>query len=110
LLKKVCYILKHLRLASQCVVESQCIDECNVIAAIWTEEAKDATLKAATKAGFGSRPIDEVYTIAEPEAAATVKLKRYSGPNTLNSVNVSPFGREYKSVTKLNLVSPTSTS
>jgi len=59
--------------------------------AIWSEEAKDATLNAAKKAGFGGRPIDEVYTIAEPEAAAIATLKRYSGPNTLNSVKVSSF-------------------
>lgn len=56
--------------------------------AIWTEEAKDATLKVVTKAGFGSRLIDEIYTIAKPKAAAISMLKRYSGPNTLNSVKV----------------------
>jgi hypothetical protein len=38
--------------------------------AIWSEEAKDATLTAAKNAGFGSRADDEIYTIAEPEAAA----------------------------------------
>lgn len=56
--------------------------------AIWSEEAKDATLKAAKSAGFGSRPEDEVYTIAEPEAAAIAALKKYSGPGAFNPVEV----------------------
>jgi hypothetical protein len=62
--------------------------------AIWIEEAKDATLKAAKNAGFGGRSIDEVFTITEPEVAAIATLKRYSGPNTLNSVKVRPFREE----------------
>jgi hypothetical protein len=70
--------------------------------AIWTEEAKDATLKAATRAGFGGRPIDEIYTIAEPEAAAIATLKKYSGPNTLNSVKVSQHEEE-SMIAKLSL-------
>jgi hypothetical protein len=56
--------------------------------AIWSDEAKDATLNAAKKAGFGSRPNDAVYTIAEPEAAAIATLKRYSGFNALNPIKV----------------------
>lgn len=40
--------------------------ECWVtLPAVWSEEAKDATLKAAKNAGFGKRPGDEIYTIAE---------------------------------------------
>ncbi|TAQ85429.1 hypothetical protein B7494_g6250 [Chlorociboria aeruginascens] len=54
--------------------------------AIWSEEAKDATLQAAKKAGFGSRPQDEIYTIAEPEAAAIATLKKFSGSDAMNSV------------------------
>jgi hypothetical protein len=57
--------------------------------AIWSDAAKDATLKAARKAGFGSRPGDEVFTIAEPEAAAILVLKKFSGSNKLNAVKVS---------------------
>jgi hypothetical protein len=56
--------------------------------AIWSDEAKDATLNAARKAGFGSRPGDEIFTIAEPEAAAITALKAYSGSNVLNQVKV----------------------
>ncbi len=58
--------------------------------AIWSDEAKDATLKAAKRAGFGNRPYDEVFTIAEPEAAAIATLKRYSGSGSdvLNPVKV----------------------
>ncbi|KAF4634009.1 hypothetical protein G7Y89_g4107 [Cudoniella acicularis] len=57
--------------------------------AIWSEEAKDATLKAAKNAGFGSRPDDNVFTIAEPEAAAIATLKRFADPNALNPVKVN---------------------
>jgi len=56
--------------------------------AIWSEEAKDSTLKAAKNAGFGSRPGDEIFTIAEPEAAAIATLKKYSRANALNAVQV----------------------
>jgi hypothetical protein len=58
--------------------------------AIWSDEAKDATLQAAKRAGFGNRPHDEVFTIAEPEAAAIATLKKYSGsgPDALNPVKV----------------------
>ncbi|KIN04334.1 hypothetical protein OIDMADRAFT_159767 [Oidiodendron maius Zn] len=54
--------------------------------AIWSDEAKDATLNAAKKAGFGSRPDDAIFTIAEPEAAAIATLKMYSGFNALNQI------------------------
>lgn len=56
--------------------------------AIWSDEAKDATLEAARKAGFGSRPGDDIFTIAEPEAAAIATLKMYSGPGALNPIKV----------------------
>jgi hypothetical protein len=56
--------------------------------AIWSDEAKDATLAAARKAGFGNRIGDEVFTIAEPEAAAIATLKRCSGPNSLTPIKV----------------------
>ncbi|OBT74750.1 hypothetical protein VF21_06621 [Pseudogymnoascus sp. 05NY08] len=54
--------------------------------AIWSDEAKDATLNAARKAGFGSRPDDAIFTIAEPEAAAIATLKAYSGLDALNQI------------------------
>jgi hypothetical protein len=57
--------------------------------AIWSDEAKDATLNAARKAGFGSRPDDAIYTIAEPEAAAIATLKSYSGLNAMNPIKAS---------------------
>jgi molecular chaperone DnaK (HSP70) len=58
--------------------------------AIWSDEAKDATLKAAKRAGFGNGPHDEVFTIAEPEAAAIATLKKFTGSGTdvLNPVKV----------------------
>jgi hypothetical protein len=58
--------------------------------AIWSDEAKEATLKAAKRAGFGNRPQDEVFTIAEPEAAAFATLKKFTSSRTdvLNPVKV----------------------
>ena len=62
--------------------------ECWVtLPAIWSDEAKEATLQAAKRAGFGNRPGDEVFTIAEPEAAAIAALKKISGSD-LNQVKV----------------------
>lgn len=56
--------------------------------AIWSDEAKDATLAAAKNAGFGNRAGDEVFTIAEPEAAAISTLKSFSRPTALNAIKV----------------------
>lgn len=56
--------------------------------AIWSDQAKHATLSAAKAAGFGSRPMDVINTISEPEAAAIATLKKYVGSNTLNSIKV----------------------
>ncbi len=62
---------------------------------IWSDEAKNATLQAAKKAGFDNRPGDEVFTIAEQEAAAIATLNKYSGSGSesVNPVKVS--GRLY---------------
>ncbi|KAG4415113.1 hypothetical protein IFR04_011750 [Cadophora malorum] len=61
--------------------------ECWVtLPAIWSEEAKVATLEAAKKAGFSSRPGDEIFTIAEPEAAAIATLKMYSHTDSFNKL------------------------
>jgi hypothetical protein len=56
--------------------------------AIWSDEAKAATLTAARNAGFGHKPKDEVFTIAEPEAAAIATLKKYAEPDALNPIKV----------------------
>ncbi|KAI9643143.1 hypothetical protein NHQ30_008878 [Ciborinia camelliae] len=63
--------------------------ECWVtLPAVWSEEAKDATLKAAKNAGFGKRPGDEIYTIAEPEAAAIATLKEFAKSDAMNPILV----------------------
>ncbi|KAF5877191.1 putative hsp70 family protein [Botrytis fragariae] len=54
--------------------------------AIWSDEAKHATLNAARKAGFATNPMDQVHTIVEPEAAAIATLKELAAPGTLNAV------------------------
>lgn len=54
--------------------------------AVWSEEAKCATLKAAKNAGFGMRKGDEIFTIAEPEAAAIATLKEYSKLGAMNPI------------------------
>lgn len=48
--------------------------------AVWSDSAKDATLKAAEKAGMGNRP--DLKIISEPEAAAVYTLKAIQ-PNHL---------------------------
>lgn len=45
------------------------------IPAIWSDEAKQATLTAAKRAGFGARAGDEVNLIPEPEAAANLAIR-----------------------------------
>lgn len=57
--------------------------------AIWSDEAKYATLNAAKKAGFATNPMDQIHTIAEPEAAAIGTLRELAAPGTLNAVQVS---------------------
>ncbi|TGO51695.1 hypothetical protein BOTNAR_0347g00050 [Botryotinia narcissicola] len=54
--------------------------------AIWSDEAKYATLNAARKAGFAKNPLDQIHTIAEPEAAAIATLRELAAPGTLNAV------------------------
>ncbi|KAL3449873.1 hypothetical protein BJX65DRAFT_305887 [Aspergillus insuetus] len=49
------------------------------IPAIWSDEAKHATLQAARLAGFGTRPgnaEDKINLITEPEAAAIAALRK----------------------------------
>ncbi|KAF3482027.1 uncharacterized protein GIQ15_04786 [Arthroderma uncinatum] len=51
------------------------------VPAIWSDQAQNATIDAARRAGFGSsttRPNDEIYLINEPEAAAIASLKKYT--------------------------------
>ncbi|KAF7862485.1 hypothetical protein EAF04_007358 [Stromatinia cepivora] len=57
--------------------------------AIWSEEAKDTILKAAIDAGFGRRPIDQMHTISEPEAAGIATLKELAAPGALNAIQAS---------------------
>ncbi|KAF3770180.1 actin-like ATPase domain-containing protein, partial [Cryphonectria parasitica EP155] len=42
--------------------------------ALWSHRAQNATLQAATRAGFGSRHNDEIHLVKEPEAAAIACL------------------------------------
>ncbi|EER40936.1 conserved hypothetical protein [Histoplasma capsulatum H143] len=51
------------------------------VPAIWSDQAKNATVNAARQAGFGTRPNDEIFLISEPEAAAITSLKKYTNPN-----------------------------
>ncbi len=63
--------------------------ECWVtLPAIWSEEAKNATLQAAISAGFARRPGDKIFTIAEPEAAAIATLRKYGSKDGYNRVKV----------------------
>ena len=48
------------------------------IPAIWSDQAKEATIKAARAAGFASRQNDHISLIPEPEAAALAVLRELS--------------------------------
>jgi hypothetical protein len=56
--------------------------------ALWSLQAQYATRDAAMKAGFGSRPGDEIYLIKEPEAAVIACLNDLikDSPNSLVQV------------------------
>ncbi|KAI4748507.1 actin-like ATPase domain-containing protein [Aureobasidium sp. EXF-12298] len=56
---------------TQNMVSSTTIEVVLTVPAVWTDAAKDATLRAAQKAGMGP----ELYMISEPEAAAIYALK-----------------------------------
>lgn len=48
------------------------------VPATWTDEAKQSTKDAATRAGFGARKNDEIFMITEPEAAAVATLSCFN--------------------------------
>ncbi|KAK2875390.1 hypothetical protein FQN49_001639 [Arthroderma sp. PD_2] len=54
--------------------------------AIWSDGAQHATREAAKRAGFGSRPGDNISMISEPEAAAIAALKEHTRYEALSSV------------------------
>jgi molecular chaperone DnaK (HSP70) len=58
------------------------------VPAIWTDKARTATWMAAKAAGFGSRPLDVIRMIAEPEAAAIAALRKDLRPGSVNAVKV----------------------
>lgn len=59
--------------------------------ALWSLRAQTSTMNAAARAGFRSRPQDEILLIKEPEAAAIFCLSNQvsRGPNSL--IEVSGF-------------------
>ncbi|KAK8161278.1 hsp70-like protein [Phyllosticta citrichinensis] len=57
------------------------------VPAIWSDAAKDATRTAAITAGFGSRPLDSVNIITEPEAAALAALKPHLDLQSIDPVH-----------------------
>ncbi|CAG7995699.1 unnamed protein product [Penicillium salamii] len=48
------------------------------VPAIWSDKAKEETMRVATSAGFGSRTQDKISMITEPEAAAVATLSTLS--------------------------------
>lgn len=70
------------------------------VPAVWSDSAKDATLKAAEKAGMGKR--HELQLISEPEAAAVYTLKAIQ-PNHLkigDNFIVCDAGKSLPGITK----------
>ncbi|RPA83095.1 hsp70-like protein [Ascobolus immersus RN42] len=74
------YILKYFEktMQSEAVLQQTPIEFWFTIPAIWSDKAKNSTLNAAKRAGFGSRPGDTINLIPEPEAAAISTLKKIS--------------------------------
>ena len=60
------------------------------VPAIWTDAAKNATFQAARDAGFGSRQLDSVNIITEPEAAALTVMTPRVGHGAISDLEVSP--------------------
>ncbi|KAF2131051.1 hsp70-like protein [Dothidotthia symphoricarpi CBS 119687] len=56
------------------------------VPAIWSDQAKDATLSAAMAAGFASGAQDRIFLVLEPEAAGVATLKGFSERNSAASV------------------------
>ncbi|KAF8853277.1 Hsp70 family protein-like protein [Acephala macrosclerotiorum] len=70
-------------------VENTVVECWITLPAIWSEEAKHATLTAARNAGFANGPDDEIFTIAEPEAAAIATLTAYADPFAKDAIKVN---------------------
>lgn len=60
------------------VVQASPLDFWFTIPAMWSDKAKEDTLRVALNAGFKSRPKDEITIITEPEAAAIATLTTLS--------------------------------
>jgi Hsp70 protein len=58
------------------------------VPAMWTDAAKKATIDAAQGAGFGSRLMDTVHIITEPEAAALSILMPRVGLGNVTGLEV----------------------
>jgi hypothetical protein len=61
------------------------------VPAMWTDAAKTATIEAAQAAGFGSRAMDTIHIITEPEAAALSVLMPRVGFGALTGFEVRVF-------------------
>ena len=59
------------------------------VPAIWSDSAQALTRSAAQAAGFGSREMDSLRVIAEPEAAAIATFAKYLQPEVINPPKVS---------------------
>ncbi|KAK3374126.1 hypothetical protein B0T24DRAFT_577000 [Lasiosphaeria ovina] len=82
------FVVNNLRMRMTPEVFKRTPMECYLtIPAIWTDKARSATLEAAKAAGFGSRKIDSIYMIPEPEAAAIAALRKDLRPGSVNAVN-----------------------
>jgi molecular chaperone DnaK (HSP70) len=60
------------------------------VPAMWTDAAKAATIEAAQAAGFGSRQMDSIHIITEPEAAALAVLMPRVGFGAVTGLEGGP--------------------
>lgn len=69
------HIIDHLaEVTPTPMLEERSIEFWLTTPACWDNEANDITRRCAKKAGFGSRAVDELYMMSEPEAALLANL------------------------------------
>jgi molecular chaperone DnaK (HSP70) len=83
------YLVKRLQRHDETAFRITPMEFWITVPAMWTDAAKAATIEAAQAAGFGSRPMDSVHIITEPEAAALSVLMPRVGLGAVTGLEVT---------------------
>jgi molecular chaperone DnaK (HSP70) len=82
------YLIERLQRHDQVIVQITPMEFWVTVPAMWTDAAKTVTIEAAQAAGFGSRPMDSIHIITEPEAAALAVLMPRVGLGAVTGLEV----------------------